>query len=130
MGGFGSGRYGGGPTAESAFRIDIDALRRDGLIRFGVRAGCVIGFSGPMTTSKWNAKPISVVPGTLAHAGFEFHRDLVAVEIEPHLAGETNEGANPSPFHHVINVEPHRALDRRSSTISSAAKSTHLADSA
>jgi hypothetical protein len=49
MGGFGSGRreYGGGPTAESAFRIDIDALRRDGLIRFGVRGGCVIRFSGP-----------------------------------------------------------------------------------
>jgi hypothetical protein len=36
MGGFGSGRYGGGPTAESAFRIDIDALRGDGMIRFGV----------------------------------------------------------------------------------------------
>src|SRR5262249_304607 len=42
----------------------------------------------------------------LAHAGFEFHLDLVAVEIEPHFAGETSEGANPSPLHHVINVEP------------------------
>jgi hypothetical protein len=30
-----------------AFRIDIDALRRDGMIRFGIRAGCVIRFSGP-----------------------------------------------------------------------------------
>jgi hypothetical protein len=47
MGGFGSGRYGGGPTVESTFRIDIDALRRDGLIRLGVRGGCVIQFSGP-----------------------------------------------------------------------------------
>src|SRR5262245_9421052 len=49
MGGFGSGRYGGGPTVESAgaFRIDIDALRRDGLIRLGARASCVIRFSGP-----------------------------------------------------------------------------------
>ena len=28
-------------------RLDIDALRRDGMIRFGVRAGCVIRFSGP-----------------------------------------------------------------------------------
>src|SRR5262245_60034620 len=33
MGGYGSGRYGGGPTAESAFRIDIDALRRRGWSR-------------------------------------------------------------------------------------------------
>jgi hypothetical protein len=47
MGGFGSGRYGGRPTVESAVRLDIDALRRDGMIRFGVRAGCVIRFSGP-----------------------------------------------------------------------------------
>jgi hypothetical protein len=49
MGGYGSGRRGGGPTVESefAFRIDIDALRRDGLIRPGVRGGCVIRFSGP-----------------------------------------------------------------------------------
>jgi hypothetical protein len=46
MGGFGSGRY-GGPTVESAFRIDIDALRRHGLIRLGARGGCVIRFSGP-----------------------------------------------------------------------------------
>jgi hypothetical protein len=50
MGGFGSGhRGGGGPTVESefAFRIDIDALHRDGLIRLGARAGCVIRFSHP-----------------------------------------------------------------------------------
>src|SRR5215813_13729567 len=49
MGGYGNGRRGGGPTVESefAFRIDIDALRRDGLIRLGVRAGCVIRFSHP-----------------------------------------------------------------------------------
>jgi hypothetical protein len=47
MGGFGSGRYGGGPTVESTFRIDIDSLRRDGMIRLGVRGGCVIRFSGP-----------------------------------------------------------------------------------
>jgi hypothetical protein len=49
MGGFGSGRGGGGPTVEGefAFRIDIDALRRDGLIRLGARAGCVIRFSHP-----------------------------------------------------------------------------------
>jgi hypothetical protein len=46
-GGYGSGRGGGRPTVESAFRIDIDALRRDGLIRLGVRGGCVIRFSGP-----------------------------------------------------------------------------------
>jgi hypothetical protein len=65
----------------------------------------------------------------LAHAGFEFHLDLVAVEIEPHFAGETSEGANPSPLHHVINVEPQGALYRSSSAVSSAAKSAHLADS-
>ena len=49
MGGFGSGRSSGRPTVESefAFRIDIDALRRDGLIRLGARAGCVIRFSHP-----------------------------------------------------------------------------------
>jgi hypothetical protein len=47
MGGYGSGRRGGGPTVQSAFRVEIDALRRDGLIRPGVRGGCVIRFSGP-----------------------------------------------------------------------------------
>jgi hypothetical protein len=47
MGGYGSGGRGGGPTVESAFRIDIDALRRHGLIRLGGRGGCVIRFSGP-----------------------------------------------------------------------------------
>jgi hypothetical protein len=41
------GRRGGYPTIESTFRIDIDALRRDGLIRLGARGGCVIRFSGP-----------------------------------------------------------------------------------
>src|SRR5262249_1236406 len=46
MGVFGSGRSGGGPTVESASRLDIDALRRHGLIRLG-RGGCVIRFSGP-----------------------------------------------------------------------------------
>jgi hypothetical protein len=48
-GGFGSGRSGGRPTVESefTFRIDIDALRRDGLILLGARAGCVIRFSHP-----------------------------------------------------------------------------------
>jgi hypothetical protein len=37
------------PTVESpfSFRIDVDALRRDGLIRLGIRGGCVIRFSGP-----------------------------------------------------------------------------------
>jgi hypothetical protein len=33
----------------------------------------------------------------ITHPRFEFHLDLVAVEIEPHFAGETSEGANPSP---------------------------------
>src|SRR5215471_16963234 len=52
MGGFGSGRGGGGPRVNNAFRVDIDALRRDGLIRLGrggcgIRGGCVIRFSGP-----------------------------------------------------------------------------------
>src|SRR5262245_15792215 len=47
MGGFGSGRGGGGPTVESTFRIDIDWLRGQGLIRLGTRGGCVIRFSGP-----------------------------------------------------------------------------------
>jgi hypothetical protein len=40
MGGFGSGRRGGGPTVESefAFRIDIDALRRQHLGSRAIRA--------------------------------------------------------------------------------------------
>jgi hypothetical protein len=46
MGGFGSGRRGGRPTVESAFRIDIDVLRRHGMIRLGSRDGCVMHFSG------------------------------------------------------------------------------------
>jgi hypothetical protein len=37
------------------------------------------------------------------------------------LAGETSEGANPSPLHHVINVEPQGALDRRPAAAPSAA---------
>jgi hypothetical protein len=41
MGGYGSGRRGGGPTVQSAFRVEIDALLP------GVRGGCVIRFSGP-----------------------------------------------------------------------------------
>jgi hypothetical protein len=46
MGGYRSGRTGGGPTVESAFRIDIDRLRRRGMIRLGARGGCVMRFSG------------------------------------------------------------------------------------
>jgi hypothetical protein len=67
MGGYGSGRGGGGPTVESecAFRIDIDALRRDDLIRLGVRGGCVIRFSHP-------------------------YRDL-EVECETHIGGPWND---------------------------------------
>jgi hypothetical protein len=38
MGGFGSGRHGGGPTVESTFGIDIDSLRRHGLIRLAAVA--------------------------------------------------------------------------------------------
>ena len=52
MGGYGSGRRGGGPTVQSAFRVEIDALRRDGLIRPGVRGGCVIRFSFTVRDSK------------------------------------------------------------------------------
>ena len=36
MGGFGSGRYGGGPVVESALVLSIDKLRRDALIVPGV----------------------------------------------------------------------------------------------
>src|SRR5262245_27630076 len=46
MGGYGSGRSGGGPTVESTFRIDIDVLRRRGMIGLGTRGGCVMRFSG------------------------------------------------------------------------------------
>jgi hypothetical protein len=35
MGGYGSGRSGGRPTIESALRLDIDAIRRWGVIRPG-----------------------------------------------------------------------------------------------
>jgi hypothetical protein len=65
MGGYGSGRRGAGPTVQSAFRVEIDALRRDGLIRPGVRGGCVIRFSGP-------------------------YRDL-DVECETHIGGPWND---------------------------------------
>lgn len=36
MGGFGSGRHGGGPTVESSLTLDIDKLRRDNLIAPGL----------------------------------------------------------------------------------------------
>ena len=39
MGGFGSGRYGGGPTVEQALRLDIDDMMRWG----GIRAGSHLG---------------------------------------------------------------------------------------
>jgi hypothetical protein len=45
MGGYGSGRSGGRPTVESTFPIDIDVLRRRGLIRLG-GGGWVMRFSG------------------------------------------------------------------------------------
>ena len=45
MGGYGSGRSGGRPTVESAFRIDIDMLIRHGYIRRGTRGGCLMQFS-------------------------------------------------------------------------------------
>jgi hypothetical protein len=35
MGGYGSGRSGGRPTVESAFRLDIDAMIRWGCVRPG-----------------------------------------------------------------------------------------------
>src|SRR5262245_48855510 len=35
MGGYGSGRGGGGPTVESALRLDIDSMMRWGAIRPG-----------------------------------------------------------------------------------------------
>jgi hypothetical protein len=50
MGGYGSGRSGGQSTVESAFRIDIDVLRRrlrrHGMIPLGPRAGCVMPRAG------------------------------------------------------------------------------------
>jgi hypothetical protein len=44
--GYGSGRSGGRPTVESAFRIDLDARMRHGFIRRGARSGCVRSASG------------------------------------------------------------------------------------
>jgi hypothetical protein len=67
MGGFGSGRGGGGPTVESefAFRIDIDALRRHGLIRLGARGGCLIRFSGPYPDLDMECETHCMADGTL-----------------------------------------------------------------
>ena len=42
----GSGRYGGRPTVESAFRIHLDMLIRERYIRPGARSGCRMHFSG------------------------------------------------------------------------------------
>src|SRR5262245_5574225 len=39
MAGFGSGRYGGGPTAESAVRLDIDSMMHWGAMRPGFHLG-------------------------------------------------------------------------------------------
>lgn len=45
MGGFGSGRRGGGPTVESALRLDIDAMMRWGAVKPGAHLAGEIGFS-------------------------------------------------------------------------------------
>src|SRR5262245_24759218 len=50
MGGYGSGRSGGRPTVESAFRLDIDYLSRNGLMRPCARVGSVLQFS----SSHWD----------------------------------------------------------------------------
>ena len=48
MGGYGSGRYGGGPVVENAFVLSIDKLRRDDLIVPGIyrRASLTWSWSG------------------------------------------------------------------------------------
>ena len=45
MGGYGSGRYGGRPTVESALQLDIDYLVRQEIIRFGSPTSCELRFS-------------------------------------------------------------------------------------
>src|SRR5215470_15334448 len=50
MGGYNSGRYGGRPTVESAFRIDIDWLSRNRLMRPYAREGSGLRFS----SSHWD----------------------------------------------------------------------------
>jgi hypothetical protein len=45
MGGFGSGRYGGRATVESALRLDIDAMMRWGAIKPGAHLAGEMGFS-------------------------------------------------------------------------------------
>jgi hypothetical protein len=46
LGGYGSGRSGGRPTIESAFRLDIDWLKAKGSIRPHARVGSLVKFSG------------------------------------------------------------------------------------
>src|SRR6516165_5784969 len=56
-----------------------------------------------------------------------FHIYIVAVELmQPHFAGKVGAGANSTPPHHVVDIEPQRALDRRAAATPSAAKSAHL----
>jgi hypothetical protein len=52
----------------------------------------------------------------------EFHVRIVA---QPHSACEVGAGLYRAPTHHRIDIEPQRALDRRSSARSSTAVSAH-----
>jgi hypothetical protein len=51
MGGIGSGRSGGRPTVEEGLSLDIDTLRRQGLIRTGDGWGGTVNWSDPYTGS-------------------------------------------------------------------------------
>jgi hypothetical protein len=68
MGGFGSGRYGGWPTVESALRLDIGAMMRWGCIRPGAHLQGEMTLHFTMMTFKSNLNLTYVTPGIVGFA--------------------------------------------------------------
>ena len=89
MGGFGSGRHGGGPTVESSLTLDIDKLRRDALIVPGIYRRVSLTWSWTGTGER--IADINMVVDTGDDAGV-MHLQFVS---RNHATGERSETDQP-----------------------------------
>lgn len=89
MGGFGSGRHGGGPTVESSLTLDIDKLRRDALIVPGIYRRVALTWSWTGTGER--IADINMVVDTGDDAGV-MHLQFVS---RNHATGERSETDQP-----------------------------------
>jgi hypothetical protein len=125
MGGFGSGRYGGRPTVESAVRLDIDDMMEWGGIRAFVRLAGEMRFNfyGDQIAMKFESR-VGERPRD--------HRYGFRIPLRGrHRAGKPDDAAsadaksNQAVAAQRVYVDPKCALGRGPAAISSAAKSAH-----